>query len=345
MSTSGAAPQSYREVVLDNAQTVSSVESSVRSLTYILPVYASIGLIGHYHDSILAREARRQLPHTPVSRFNRYTIALHRSSRLASTVSIALTVVQTFEVFCEMLAAKFGGKKIRSRTILTIETIKVVCRLLLLRLSGNRMLLHSQMPDREYDVTKMKPASAVPGTSWRGKRTGREHIPVISLAGSDESARAMQFLQARALTELSASPLQLVSRLTGLREIGEILFILRPLLYVLAIKKYGSRSYKPWVLSLLVELFSFGTAFNPHTRALKSSLTDLERDEVKRRAFLFLYYLLRNPFFGDYTKERLVAFSTSLSTKPVISFFSGVIQDYIPLWENYHFYTASGNRR
>lgn len=35
--------------------------------------------------------------------------------------------------------------------------------------------------------------------------------------------------------------------------IGEVLFIMRPLVYVLFIRKYGIRSWTPWFLSLAID--------------------------------------------------------------------------------------------
>jgi len=38
--------------------------------------------------------------------------------------------------------------------------------------------------------------------------------------------------------------------------IGEVLFITRPLIYVLFIRKYGTRSWTPWFLSLAIDCIS-----------------------------------------------------------------------------------------
>ncbi|KAH6570251.1 hypothetical protein BASA61_001319 [Batrachochytrium salamandrivorans] len=347
----------YAEFVRNNAKTIGSIESSVRSLTYILPgrfegaeilsegLYALTGLAGHGHDAILAKEARRQQPQTPISAFNRYTLSILKSSNLVNSLSILLTTINTFEVFCEMIALKCGGKKLRSKTILTVESLKVICRLLLMSLNGDRMQLHSPMPDREYDTSRLLPADEVEGSCWVGKRTGSEHIPVATLSGKTGSERAMQFLQSCAITDPSASPIHLVPRLTGLRKLGELIYILRPLLYVLAIRNYGIRSYKPWVMSLVLELGSFGLLSGWAQPDIKRSLTELERDEMKRRMYLFTYYLLRTPFYEKYTKERLTSIGKSLSTKPILSILGNAIQDYVPLWETYHFYTSPSVRR
>lgn len=44
----------------------------------------------------------------------------------------------------------------------------------------------------------------------------------------------------------------------GLFVLGEVLYILRPLIYVLSIRKYGVHSWIPWLLSLTVDVTGMG---------------------------------------------------------------------------------------
>ena len=66
---------------------------------------------------------------------------------------------------------------------------------------------------------------------------------------------------------------------------------------VLAVLKFGGKSWKPWIISILVEA---GSWFLIHKK--ESELTNIEKDEFKRRRFLFLYYLLRSPFLHLITR-------------------------------------------
>lgn len=66
---------------------------------------------------------------------------------------------------------------------------------------------------------------------------------------------------------------------------GEVLFITRPLIYVLLIRKYGSRSWTPWFLSLAVDLIgtsflSYATSASASRNYRRSHLSDSEKDEV-----------------------------------------------------------------
>lgn len=68
--------------------------------------------------------------------------------------------------------------------------------------------------------------------------------------------------------------------------LGETLFITRPLIYVLLIRKYGTRSWTPWFLSLVVDFLGVGI-FSPTSfsgRGIKDKQllpSDLEKEEVR----------------------------------------------------------------
>lgn len=71
------------------------------------------------------------------------------------------------------------------------------------------------------------------------------------------------------------------------------MFIIRPLLYVLLIRKYGTRSWFPWFTSLAVDLL--GNGILSYVTILRSSredpffqLSNHERDEV----CIFLYCII-----------------------------------------------------
>jgi len=66
--------------------------------------------------------------------------------------------------------------------------------------------------------------------------------------------------------------------------LGEVVHIFRPLVYVLLIRKFGIRSWTPWLVSLAVELTSLGlhshaTDLN-HRGGKVHHLSTAERDEA-----------------------------------------------------------------
>ena len=168
-------PSTYSAYVASNSSSVSTIESSLRSLTYLLPgarlhdtelasesVHTFVQLLSIYHDHILknhavilalsptvlrAKRASTQRPKP--SLHSRYTTFWTSSSSLYSKVAIALKIVQYTELLWEMIARRRGGEKTRWRVVVLLESFKAICRLLLLRLTNLRPTVTSPMPLRE----------------------------------------------------------------------------------------------------------------------------------------------------------------------------------------------------
>ncbi|KAK9758011.1 hypothetical protein RND81_01G200500 [Saponaria officinalis] len=110
----------------------------------------------------------------------------------------------------------------------------------------------------------------------------------------------------------------------GLFLLGETLFILRPLIYVMFVRKYGTRSWIPWLVSLSVDLVGLGAT----SQATKSRqpmhahkdirLSVAEKDELRRRKMLWALYIMRDPFFHKYTRRKLESTQRVLEPIPVI---------------------------
>ncbi|RUP22752.1 peroxisome membrane protein, partial [Jimgerdemannia flammicorona] len=200
----------YEDFLIKNASQITAIESSLRSLTYILPVFAALNLLGLYHDSILTRAAAAlvtsspaaaaQLP--PPSTFNRYTRFWYSSSNAYKRIAMLLTFVSYTEVLIEMGVQKKWGTKAKWRLVTAIErggsslvqmyetktSLKphsiflVICRLSLLHLTNKRTLLHPSHPERDIDPSALHSQSLQSDTpdsdTWTGARTGavRPHL-------------------------------------------------------------------------------------------------------------------------------------------------------------------------
>ena len=58
--------------------------------------------------------------------------------------------------------------------------------------------------------------------------------------------------------------------------------------------KYGPKSYKPWLLSLVLEISS---VYKTYQKMQQNKLSENEENECKRRIMSLFYYLVRSPFF------------------------------------------------
>ncbi len=175
----------YDDFITKNLSQVSQIESTLRSLTYIIPgrfrdaemaseaIHSGVQLLSLYHDLLLLRTSspaastapsqqhplaspppssatpRPSLgPAHPPSQHTRYTRFWIQKSPLYRRVAILLQVVRYTELLCEM-AAKRRGERLRWRVVVLIEAIKAVCRLLLLHVTRGRTLLSPALPVRQ----------------------------------------------------------------------------------------------------------------------------------------------------------------------------------------------------
>lgn len=141
---------------------------------------------------------------------------------------------------------------------------------------------------------------------------------------------------------------------------------------VLAIRRYGKRHTLPYLLSLALEYLAYSlrqssTSKLSHDKASGPMLprqtpSELERQESSKRARAFWWYLLRGPVWESWTKcvallisqselylqlnvhrPRLESMARTFEDKPLVGFVSTMLQDYIPLYDEYY-YCASRPR-
>ncbi|KAI8611673.1 peroxisome membrane protein [Chytriomyces sp. MP71] len=212
------------------------------------------------------------------------------------------------------------------------------------------MLLGSHIPERDYDMASIQAQRLETATSHTeaeeknvriGQHSGKQ-IPSLNLfREGKEGASGVSLSEVDVLNLINSKgesasdvllPMDLVGPLEGVDAVAEWMHILRPVIYLIALQRCGTKSWNPWLLSLALEVTSLGIHANS-SRKHKF----LERDEMQRRAWLLAYYLLRDPVYSLFVKERLNKFCDAMAKRPIISLASNLLADYIPLWENYYF--------
>lgn len=132
---------------------------------------------------------------------------------------------------------------------------------------------------------------------------------------------------------------------------GEILHIARPVAHLLAMGTLGSKSWLPYLTSLTMDVSSLYLLRSPSPLACQARITGgseaatrryqfnlNERMELGQRASSLLLYLLRSPFFDEYTKEKaLGGLACSSERIPLIGRFLATFFNYIPDWQQDYF--------
>ncbi|XP_043562263.1 peroxisomal biogenesis factor 16 isoform X2 [Chiloscyllium plagiosum] len=307
----------YRDYVTRNPGAAAQLEGSVRSVSYIIAgrfadshelselVYSASNLLVLVNDGIL----RKGVAPTPLV------------SGTQQRLMTWLTVLEHLEVFTEMCSAKFWGEKCRWLVIILIQLAKATLRILLLHwykagiqtsppitpLDRERHLHRSCSED---NVTEAEVSSQSSSTAFIGQRSKRvvrmlNSTPALQLRhwGSPQEEQRQWISQAG-----TQHPPTI---LTQQEILAESLYITRPLVHLLALGIWGQKSWKPWLLSGIVDIASLSLMRDP------KDMRQTERAELRRRTFLLLYYLLRSPFYDRYSETKIL-------------FLLRILADYVP---------------
>ncbi|KAI9886064.1 MAG: hypothetical protein M1823_002137 [Watsoniomyces obsoletus] len=420
----------YGDFIVKNASSVSQIESTLRSLTYIIPgrfrdseiasesrssstsplclnhMPCGIQLLSLYHDSLLARAVARlplgRQPSHPTPH-HRYTRFWTQKSPRYQRIALTLQMIQYTELLCEM-AAKRRSERSRWRVVVFLEMIKAVCRLLMLRLTNSRPLLTPPLPERDFDPRMLEddhregerrdsippPLPPRPGSSPRPpfineeeeEEEGEEYLKAMhdtknqrwsmprtgmTLPALPPAEDITNYLLSKVLTAEDVKPPKaLLHRVSGMGQIAECLYILRPVIYALAMQHWcmsgdtstttpgqsrrgkKNRSWTPWLIGLSIEYGARQLAkrdFQERVAGGFRGLTGLEREELRRRGWGLGWWLMRGAFYENITKSSLEKISSTLRNS-LLGYLGGglvggVLEDYMYLWDQYYFSTAS----
>jgi peroxin-16 len=339
----------YGDFITKNQSSVTQIESALRSLTYIIPgrfrdaelasesLHSSIQLLSMYHDTLLTR-AISKLPGMPrqQSPHNRYTKFWIQRSKFYRRIATLLSMIQYTELLWEMMA-KRRGEKVRWRIVVILEIVKAFCRLCLLRITNSRPLVTPPLPEREVIPEEASQEEEEAEDAWseerirepkeyKMRRTGLS-LPTLPNPGDISS-----YLLSKVLTaDDIKAPNTLLNKVNGSAQVAEWLHILQPVVYALAMaRSKDKKNWQPWLLGLSIEY----AARQLRQDGLRT--TTLEREQWGKRGWAMGWWAMRGAFYENVTKGFLHSTSERLP-----SLISGVLDDYLYLWDGYYFSTSS----
>ncbi|KAJ4298398.1 hypothetical protein N0V88_003428 [Collariella sp. IMI 366227] len=363
----------YDEFITKNAHQVSQIESTLRSLTYIIPgrfrdaeiasesIHSGVQLLSLYHDTLLRRAhtlTKLPLPPSlshPPPPHSRYTRFWTLKSALYRRVAYVLQIVQYVELLCEM-SAKRRGERTRWRVVMLLESVKAVCRLFLMQITKTRPLVSPVLPsETQYPTSRPRKKERTENlaTSARTMRTEETASPTDPQPTSNHHNSAPTewtmpapacpsplpapgdtsgYLLSRVLTADDIKPAaKLLNRLQGRAQAAEVLHILAPLIFAVALarSKDKRKAWTPWLLGVGAEL----AARQLRDRGLRT--TPLEREEWSRRGWAMGWWAMRGAFYENVTKGMVQGVRRRMP-----GLLAGILEDYEYLWENYHFSTS-----
>ena len=305
---------------------------------------SSIQLLSLYHDSVLAR-AVSKLPGMPKiqSPHTRYTKYWTSKSPFYRKIALLLQTAQYTELLWEM-AAKRRGERVRWRVVVLIEALKAICRLLLLRITGGRMVV-PPLPEREPVPETPEEDEEEQGQEedpdefgflpkkrekmWQMPRTG------LTLPSLPSPSEISSFLLQKVLTADDIKPpSSLLPKLASSpAQIAEILHIIRPVIYAVAMARTkNKKSWKPWMIGLAVELAARQIRSERGRSGERESA--MEKEEWNRRGWAMGWWTLRGAFYENVTKGWVDGL---VNARYMPGLVGGILEDYAFLWEEYHF--------
>lgn len=198
---------------------------------------------------------------------------------------------------------------------------------------------------------------------WQGKATDDQVGPLLK--ETKKEAIYESPLKEDVLIKLEKETLVGQSHASKLVIAGELLHILRPVVYVLALRRWGRHSWIPWSVSLSLEMASsrltYMGAKTSQNAARQASCEPAiagtalsvlyamqgihwrrdEVDELTRRKLLVLFSLLRDPFFARFTSPAIKRWQGRVTKLPLLGgIFDKALEVLVGL-QKYYTYTAA----
>lgn len=369
--------EAYKKWVRSNRDYVHSMESLANGMTWLLPERFSASEIGP--EAVTAFLGI-------ITAVNQHIIDTTPTQTLVNPVeqlfpwSLCVSTLKDLETLVEVVAQHFYGDDKKWNFIAVTEGIKALVRFALFRDSGYKILLQGgEVMNAEKDqnaigYNHLRGDFVKPGghhghgylQDYRGHNLRNpEGRALFALNKFGENAKMVsdptwlnRLQHHHALAIGAEPPASMIEKPTlstiwskkglpgGLFVAAEVLFIMRPLIYVLFIRKYGLRSWIPWLISLTVDVTGYGflsriTNLGHSSRKSSIVLSTAEKDEVRRRKLLWVFYLMRDPFFNKYTRHRLEHAEKFLSPVPIVGFIAAKLVELLIGAQTRYTYTSA----
>nr|XP_039266343.1 peroxisomal membrane protein PEX16-like [Styela clava] len=268
-----------------------------------------------------------------------------------------LTIVEFTQAFVEMTASRIGGRGARWAVIVVISLIKACMRLVLLYAFKSNIQTHPPVKkmtretlfSKDQDVNSNNIENKSKPYVYVGRRTGHvmrtlDHTsPTHSRSWETPKPSSVSFeLEGKVVNSSFPTPPGSPTELNNLERVGETLHILRPIIHLIGVGFFGTQSVVPWLASLVTDASSH-TLLNGHVQEkLKTStrFNSDERKELRRRAAVMIFYLLRSPIYDRFTKVKVMKMIQVLSDHvPLVRFILQPLARYLPAWQQVYFYT------
>ncbi|CAG9766513.1 unnamed protein product [Ceutorhynchus assimilis] len=332
---------SYKKWVSKNPQMASDYETSAKWISYFITgrinnshvvselVYCLSNLLVLFNDGII----RKSLQITVKSKVDE--------------IKLWLAIVEYSEVFCELSVQKIWGNRGRWIVIVAIQAFKCIARLMLVYKHKEATIENPPLPPLERGKLVNKNGNKFvdlgqtefKSVSFTLKRSGR----VIRKVESSPPLGSRTWKPLEINGDVTENKETSQGSLAKRQLVAETIYITKPLVHLLSMGVFGTKAWKPWMISLAMDLASLqlykSTQKNKHAL---DSLTKKQKLQLSKRTMLLLLYLIRSPVYENYSENKINAFLAALSNNiPLVRIICNPLMQYLPFWQSNYFYMWS----
>ncbi|KAK4886457.1 hypothetical protein RN001_002728 [Aquatica leii] len=326
---------SYKRWVTKNPQTTSEFETTVKWISYFIA--------GRINNSHVVSELVYSLSNLLVL-FNDQIISLSQKSQHTTSserLKVWLTVIEYSEVFLELSALRLWGNTGRWLVIVCIQVFKCISRMLLLFHYKEPIIEHPPIPVLQRNCIDPKAVNdsfqqlQSHSISFTLKHSGRVIRKV-------DSAPPVAFRSWKPLEQVACDNTQAIQQsLLDKQIIAETLYVIKPLVHLGSAAYFGNNTWKPWMLSLVLDLYSL-RLYRHCFKADFNCLSKTQKMQISRRTVVLLLYLLRSPFYENHSRDKIQSVLKCMSNKvPLARLLCNPLLQYLPFWQRTYFYMWS----
>ncbi|XP_030020808.2 peroxisomal membrane protein PEX16 [Manduca sexta] len=312
----------YKKWVINNPNVVTDVETVATWSSYFVAgkinksplvsefIYTLSKLLSLFNDRLI-REA--------------YGTQLHYYG-LREQIKLWMTILHYCEVFVELFVRDKWGSKGKWTVATVLQLFKCSSALILLYRFKELPISHPPIAAlHRKNFMEGKLTDENTNSFFTLRRSGRvvrrvDGAPPVAFRDWEP----VRIKDDRPLPEIETNDLVL----------AETLHIMKPLLHLGAMRVFGTKAWKQWLIALGLDIASMRI----YNRYMKDLSFD-QRLEISRRKLSLVLYLLRSPMYNGYSKNIIENMLTTMSRQiPMMSFICGPIIQYLNHWQEIYFY-------
>lgn len=312
----------YKRWVIKNPNLITDVETVATWSSYFVAgkinkspivselVYSLSKLLSLYNDKLI-REAYDTAPQT---------------YGLREQLKMCLTILHYTEVFVELVVKKRWDTRGKWTAATLLQLFKCCSGLILLYRYKELPIAHPPVAAlQRRQFTEGKDMEEQSNSFFTLRRSGR----VIRRVDGAPPIALRDWQPIKMADDHSYPGIDIKDLLHA-----ETLHIMKPIIHLAAMRIFGTKSWKQWIIALGLDITSI-RLYNRHMKGMSHE----QKLEASRRKLSLVLYLLRSPMYSGYSKNVITNVLQSSSKKiPLMSFISSPLIQYLNHWQDIYFY-------